>query len=190
VTAAAFAALLGCDGSEPHYELDRGKSKPAPAFELADVKLDSHTTARWWTFPDGAVPDYDEYYPCIDCHDEDTPPDGSVRTLIDEHDDLELKHGDGKIWCLSCHHIDNRDAYTDNAGRELPHDRPDRVCAGCHAKQHRDFEHGVHGKRVGNRRDERKLTPCTACHDPHAPAIVPRKPLPAPAPARRGGGEP
>lgn len=175
----AALVLVGCERHARSYDLTEGDAGAAPAFTLAPLALESKTTARWWSLPDGG-PRESEYYPCVDCHDEDRETNPKPRVLEEDHEDLVFAHGGGKMWCLSCHHEEDHAVFTDGVGRKIPADRPDRACATCHVVQQRDFEHGVHGKRVGRFRGERVLTRCSACHDPHAPAIGPRRPLPPP----------
>ena len=186
-----FSVLpFSCGAHKPSWSLSsEDAGTPAP-YQLAEIKLDSHGAARWWTLPDGSVPGPSEYYPCSDCHDEDMPPNPTIRKLTEDHDKWKLRHGGGRIWCLNCHDEEDRDKFRDAAGRPVEADHVEEVCAGCHSLQYKDFVHGAHGKRVGSYRGKRVLTSCIACHDPHAPAIMPRKPAPGPAPARYGGGQP
>lgn len=128
-----------------------------------------------------------EAYPCSDCHDADMETDPEPRVLEDDHEAIVLRHGSGRFWCLECHDTDDRDELVAIAGKPVPFERADRVCAKCHIQQQRDFLHGAHGKRVGHWRGERVVWPCVKCHDPHAPAIAPRKPMPGPdAPGAAG----
>lgn len=141
-----------------------GSAGPAPQLKLAPLpRRDS------------------EYHPCSDCHDEDWETDPTPRTLTEDHEDLKLAHGADRIWCLNCHHTRDRDSLTDGRGATVATDEAHRMCATCHAQVHRDFLHGAHGKRVGGHSGTRVVQRCAVCHDPHAPAILPRKPMPPPA---------
>jgi len=123
------------------------------------------------------------FYPCGQCHDA-IEPNPEIRALNVMHD-AEIDHGDGRIWCLSCHHFENRDSMRTLLGEPVDFDESHLVCAGCHASRHRDWAFGVHGKRVDTWQGARIQYNCTHCHNPHAPGIEPRAPAPAP-PARAG----
>lgn len=132
----------------------------------------------------------DEYYPCSDCH-EDEERNLRPRELEDEHDELELAHGD--LWCLSCHDVDEPDSLHLADGTTLPFGDASRLCGQCHADKTDDWRVGVHGKRTGHWRGQKEYSACVTCHAPHAPRFAalapdppPRRPAPAsgpPAPA-------
>jgi len=123
------------------------------------------------------------FYPCDQCHaDMEANPD--IRTLDTPHH-AEIQHGRGRIWCLSCHDLENRNNLTTLLGEPVDFDEAYVVCGGCHASQHKDWTFGAHGKRVASWRGERTQYNCTQCHDAHEPAIAPRAPE-APPPARAG----
>ena len=117
-----------------------------------------------------------DFYPCTDCHDGEEDPVPIIRELTNEHDDIKLNHGEQRFWCLTCHHIDDRDWLVDQAGHKISFNASNQLCAMCHFQQERDFTHGAHGKRLEFWQGERLLMPCTACHNPHDPEIKPRKP--------------
>jgi hypothetical protein len=123
------------------------------------------------------------YYPCTQCHQFLTP-NPEVRQLISPHPS-DLDHGDQRIWCLTCHKIDDRDYLTNLLGENIDFDNAPEVCASCHMRRHKDWMFGGHGKRVSNWQGERVIYSCTQCHDPHSPAIKPRAPKPLP-PVRKG----
>jgi hypothetical protein len=120
----------------------------------------------------------DDYFPCSDCH-EDEPTDRTVRELEDEHEDLELTHGE--TWCLDCHDTDQRDELHLADERRVPFEESWRLCTQCHGSKLADWRAGVHGKRSGHWWGPREYWNCVACHDPHAPAFTPLEPLPPPA---------
>ena len=66
----AALVLVGCERHARSYDLTEGDAGASPAFTLAPLELESKTTARWWSLPDGG-PEESEYDPCVDCHDED-----------------------------------------------------------------------------------------------------------------------
>lgn len=123
------------------------------------------------------------FYPCEQCHAA-MEPNPQIRTLNVMHD-AEIDHGRGRIWCLSCHDLDNRDNLVTLLREPVDFDESHLVCGGCHASRHRDWAFGAHGKRVANWQGERVQYNCTHCHNPHSPAIEPRAPSAAP-PVRAG----
>ena len=158
---------------------------PAQAQESSD----SRQPLRFEGYPDApefdVVPRKDDlfFYPCGQFH-EAMEPNPEIRTLNTMHD-AEIEHGRGRIWCLSCHSLENRN-YLNTLLKELvDFDEAHLVCGGCHANRHKDWYFGAHGKRVGNLQGERTLYNCTHCHNPHSPAIEARAPKPEP-PVRAG----
>ncbi len=131
------------------------------------------------------VPRKDElfFYPCTQCHDF-LEPSAEIRELNAPHDS-SLDHGRGRIWCLSCHNLNDRNNLKTLLGEPVDFDEAHLVCGGCHGNRHKDWYFGAHGKRVGNLQGERTLYNCTHCHDAHNPAIKARAPKPAP-PVRSG----
>ena len=144
---------------------------------------------RFEGYPDApevtVVPRKDElfFYPCTVCHAA-MEPNPEIRELAAPHP-LEFDHGRGRIWCLSCHDLENRNQLKTLLGEPVDFDEAHLVCGGCHANRHKDWYFGAHGKRVGNWQDGRELYNCTHCHDAHSPAIKPRAPKAAP-PVRAG----
>ncbi len=118
------------------------------------------------------------FYPCGQCH-QFIEPNPEIRTLQAPHVN-DLKHGNGRIWCLSCHQESDREYLSTLLGEKVDFDRADLVCGGCHANRHKDWYFGAHGKRATNWQGERVIYSCTHCHDAHDPAIKPRKPKPPP----------
>lgn len=155
----------------------------------AQETLDSQQPLRFEGYP--GVPEFEVvprkdklfFYPCGQCH-EAMEPNPEIRTLNTMHD-AEIEHGRGRIWCLSCHNLENRN-YLNTLLKELvDFDEAHLVCGGCHANRHEDWYFGAHGKRVANWQGERTLYNCTHCHNPHSPSIKARAPKPAP-PVRAG----
>ena len=121
-------------------------------------------------------------YPCSDCHDGDfVVSNPTVRELVEMHDDIELMHGGGRFWCLTCHHSEDRDSLASLKIQPISFDESFLLCGQCHFERQRDFFSGAHGKRLGGWQGERLVEACTGCHDPHKPAIAPRKPFAPPA---------
>jgi len=123
------------------------------------------------------------FYPCSQCHAA-MEPNPEVRPLNVMHD-AEIDHGRGRLWCLNCHDLDNRDYLRTLLGEPVDFDDAHLVCGGCHANRQRDWTFGAHGKRVADWQGERTVYACTHCHNPHQPAIPPRAPQPPP-PVRAG----
>ena len=123
------------------------------------------------------------FYPCDQCHAamEANP---EIRPLNAMHDSA-LEHGRGRIWCTSCHDLENRNFLTTLLDELVDIDEAYIVCGGCHANRHKDWVFGAHGKRISNWQGDRTLYNCTHCHNPHSPAIKARAPKPAP-PVRAG----
>jgi hypothetical protein len=124
------------------------------------------------------------FYPCDQCH-ATMEPNPEIRELSGAPHDAELNHGKGRIWCTSCHRLEDRNNLKTLLDEPVDFDQSHLVCGGCHSNRHRDWVFGAHGKRVGNWQGERILNSCPVCHNPHDPAIGPRKPEPPP-PVRAG----
>lgn len=123
------------------------------------------------------------FYPCSQCHDF-MEPSGEVRELMAPHE-IELTHGRGRLWCVTCHVLEGRDYLTTFLDQPVDFDDAYLICGGCHADKQRDWFFGAHGKRVGDWLGPRVLYNCTECHDAHSPAISARAPQPPP-PVRAG----
>jgi hypothetical protein len=123
------------------------------------------------------------FFPCGDCH-EFLDPNPEIRELDPDPDHPAiLDHGNGEVWCTSCHSQSPYETLHTLLGEPVGYDESHRVCGGCHSHKLRDWRYGAHGKRVANWQGERQLYGCPECHNPHAPAIAPRPPL-APPPVR------
>jgi hypothetical protein len=125
----------------------------------------------------------DEYFPCADCH-EGEPADPKVREL-EEHDSIELKHGD--LWCLDCHDTDQRDLLHLSDASPVEMAESWRLCTRCHAKKIPDWRAGVHGKRTGYWSGPKEYFTCVVCHDPHHPLFEPIEPKRPPVPTQEVG---
>jgi len=121
-----------------------------------------------------------DYYPCTDCHGEDQPPDPRVRVLEEEHETTNLVHGAGRFWCLTCHDTNNRDNLISLKNQTISFTDSYLLCGQCHFQRQNDFFYGAHGKRKDSWREEKKLTNCTECHNPHVPQIKRRPPVATP----------
>lgn len=126
-------------------------------------------------------------FPCSGCHGTTQKPNPTRRTLIDFHDDIQLRHGGERRWCTDCHDLLDRDRLRLADGSRLDFTASHLLCGQCHGDKHRDWRVGIHGKRTGNWNGEKRYLLCVHCHNPHAPRFAPLKPMPPP---RRPGGRP
>jgi hypothetical protein len=105
--------------------------------------------------------------------------------LEDEHDELELAHGD--LWCLHCHEANDRDQLHLADGVAVGFDESWRLCTQCHGAKLDDWRAGVHGKRVGHWWGPKQYATCVSCHRPHEPRFAPIEARPPPLrPGPRG----
>jgi len=102
------------------------------------------------------------FYPCTQCHAA-MEPNPEIRSIDTLHDSV-LEHGRGRIWCLSCHDLTNRDYLRTQLDELVDFDEAHLVCGGCHGSRHKDWYFGANA---------------------HDPAIKPRAPKPPP-PVRAG----
>ncbi len=127
------------------------------------------------------------HYQCNDCHRLFPSPMETDRRLT-QHTDIVLKHGINTR-CFNCHHRENRNAFVDDAGGEIPYDQPQLLCARCHGTVYRDWQHGVHGRTNGywdTACGPATRLRCVHCHDPHEPPFPPLTPAPGPQTLRMG----
>jgi|APSaa5957512622_1039677.scaffolds.fasta_scaffold02509_6 hypothetical protein len=120
------------------------------------------------------------YYPCTDCHGEDQPPNSKIRVLEEDHEDVNLVHGKGRFWCLTCHATANRDNLRSLKDQPISFNDSYLLCGQCHFQRQKDFFEGGHGKRKDHWQGAKVLYNCTECHNPHVPQIKPRKPVAIP----------
>ncbi len=170
----AMLASLFLGGAAPAQTKDAADTLPATRFEgYPDAPAFSVVSRKDELF----------FYPCDQCHAA-MEPNPEIRPLNVMHD-AEIEHGRGRIWCTSCHYLENRNYLKTLLDEPVDFDDAHLVCGGCHANRHKDWVFGVHGKRVGNWQGERTLYDCAHCHNPHNPVIEPRAPK-APPPVRAG----
>lgn len=133
--------------------------------------------------------DYDNIYPCTDCHSSPEDYNLQKRELTEEHDritsyhPMNRKEDADKYWCNSCHQTGNYNTLTLNNGQNISFNESYKICLQCHGNYKDEFEHGIHGNRTG-RWDSKEPTlyACANCHNPHDPKRKPVKPLPPPHP--------
>jgi hypothetical protein len=170
-----------------------GKSPAHRQLRLNTAPLTPPTPTEPETFagyaqtpPFMVVPQKDKlkFYPCSQCH-KYMPPNPQPRKLEAAPHPAALKHGKGRLWCLNCHLIDDRDFLRTVRDQKVDFDEAYLVCGQCHFNRQKDWYLGAHGKRVSNWRGDRTIYSCTHCHDPHDPVTKPREPSKAP-PVRAG----
>jgi hypothetical protein len=119
-------------------------------------------------------------FPCSDCHDPEIPVNTRRRKLSMAHQEIELKHDEEHRWCLDCHDANDRDQLHLASGEKVPFEESYRLCGQCHGDKLRDWRAGVHGRRTGRWDGEKQYLLCVHCHNSHAPAFAPLKPMPPP----------
>ncbi len=170
------------EGAEEAIELDPDAQKTLESIRKfwAHKKIVKHVNPE---LPEFGVPprkDELEYYPCMDCHEDDDINVGKIRPLTDEHDDIVLDHGGGRFWCLTCHNLKNMDYFRSMTEERIDFNKPYLLCGQCHAPRQKDWFYGGHGKRIGNWKGKKVGLSCTECHDSHSPSIKPKPPDPPP----------
>lgn len=126
-------------------------------------------------------------YACSECHTDFEHTKVSNRPQ-GEHSEILARFDHGRtIFCMSCHHLNDRNLYVDNIGQPLSSEKSEVLCARCHGLRYRDWEAGVHGRINGYWSEEygerTKLT-CVQCHDPHRPKFPLMTPSPPPIRSR------
>lgn len=208
----SLAFVFGLAITQPPTDLlARGKPvlKKDPT-KPAGISLSTSTPYK--TPPFEVVPRKEEnleMYPCSDCHLE-TPVNPKQRVLKEEHEDIVLKHGGERFWCLTCHNLKkNPDTLVSMKNTAIDLDQAYLLCGQCHFQRQKDWYFGAHGKRkgawadpqtipltrdklrvsdrdkIGTWQGKRIILSCTACHNPHDPVIQPQKPSPVPG-VRKG----
>lgn len=121
---------------------------------------------------------------CTDCHEAQqlaSKCDTCHKELRGHpHPQIELEHAEEQRGCLDCHDPGDRDQLRLANGTAVPFEESYRLCGQCHGPKLRDWRIGLHGKITGSWSGRREYLLCAHCHDPHAPAFAPMKPLPPP----------
>jgi hypothetical protein len=121
--------------------------------------------------------------PCGTCHGFVAPKDKYVAAnkLEDFHKGVEILHGGQS--CRTCHSVPGFEAFNLAGGESVSHEEVMRLCGQCHAQRLVEYERGAHGGMTGYwdlSRGPRSRNHCLDCHNPHAPAVPPMVPAPAP----------
>ncbi|MBI3992448.1 MAG: hypothetical protein HY342_04180 [Candidatus Lambdaproteobacteria bacterium] len=121
-----------------------------------------------------------QYYPCMDCHEDEEINILEEHTLTEEHETLKLEHGGERFWCPTCHNLNDMNHLRSMKDKPIDFDESYLVCGQCHFERQSDWFRGGHGKRIGNWNGEKIILVCVECHNPHSPSIKPKKPDAAP----------
>ena len=120
-----------------------------------------------------------EITPCRACHgpERDFPVNRTRKEDLLFHNNITLRHGGLRVWCLDCHDPDNRNYLLPlSDGKPIPFDQSYKLCGKCHGTKFRDWRYGIHGKRVGNWNGKKEYYLCINCHNPHMPKFKPIEP--------------
>jgi hypothetical protein len=150
-----------------------------------DPMLDSETKAPEsdTEFPVPLKPLPQTITPCRACHgkEKDFPVNFKRRESLLIHRNIKLNHGGVRVWCLDCHHPDNRNYLLPlSDGKLIPFEQSYLLCGKCHGTKFRDWRLGIHGKRTGSWNGPKSYYLCVNCHDPHSPKFKPIEPLAPP----------
>lgn len=121
--------------------------------------------------------------PCRACHgpEKDFPVNFKRREDILVHTNIRLNHGGIRLWCLDCHHPENRNYLLPlSDGKVIEFEQSYLLCGKCHGTIYRDWRDGIHGKRTGSWNGQKNYYLCITCHDPHNPRFKPMAPMPPP----------
>jgi len=121
--------------------------------------------------------------PCRACHgpEKDFKILWTRQEALRVHTNVQLKHGEQRVWCLDCHHPKDRNYLLPlSDGKKITFARSYELCGKCHGTIYRDWRRGIHGKRTGNWNGEKKYHLCIHCHDPHSPKFKALAPMPPP----------
>ena len=121
-----------------------------------------------------------EFYPCMDCHEDQEINNARERELKDEHTEIVLQHGANRFWCPTCHNLKDMNNLRSLKDRKIDFNRSYLVCGQCHFQRQKDWFAGGHGKRIGTWSGGRVIVVCVDCHNPHSPAIKPKRADPPP----------
>jgi hypothetical protein len=124
-----------------------------------------------------------EITPCRACHgpEKDFPVNVKRKEDLLFHHNVQLKHGGVRVWCLDCHHPDNRNFLLPlSDGEPIAFEQSYKLCGKCHGTIFRDWRYGIHGKRTGDWNGKKQYYLCTNCHNPHTPRFKALEPKPAP----------
>lgn len=193
---AASIVMQACGGHEEHESLlKRIRSESAgidssaaiPGAALANLYSQVRKVSFWDSTRSDTLYFQDRrpeirQFPCAECHAGQGPTKGDRRA----HFGLVINHANPSVMnCATCHGTGMKaNSLATLAGQPVPFELSFQVCSQCHFQQARDVLGGAHGKRLLGWQGPRIIQNCTACHNPHAPALPSR--WPAVTETRRG----
>lgn len=158
-------------GNQPFEVARRTPHPPAFARQFGSVTLGIALRVR--------TPDLTQY-PCTSCH-MGSGMRASAQRVPDAHQNIQPVHpAETGATCRSCHAPENVELLAFQSGERTTIDHAYRLCGQCHTPQATAWAAGAHGKRLDGWQGRRVVLGCTACHDPHRPAIEQRTPFRAP----------
>jgi formate-dependent nitrite reductase cytochrome c552 subunit len=181
IPAAAFASLLALQGLACKHDQPQ-LLRPAPAASVRHP-VEIHQPSKLRSIETGRADASGKplRVACVTCHTlresrAELPVQASE--LREFHRGLSLEHGD--LRCGSCHQPGRHDALRLADGRTIAMADALTLCSQCHGPQRKRYDHGSHGGMSGYwdlRRGPRLRNHCVDCHDPHAPAFAPARPV-------------
>ncbi len=159
-----------------------------PPLDSSPLQKDKPITpAKGLGFPVPYEPLPKTITPCRACHgkEKDFPVNFHRREDLLIHGNIKLNHGGVRVWCLDCHHPQERNYLLPlSDGLPIPFDKSYLLCGKCHGTVYRDWRLGIHGRRVGDWNGTKTYFLCVNCHDPHSPRFKSIEPMPSPLPPR------
>jgi hypothetical protein len=163
--------------------LDSGGAWAQISAPATDPSTQETTEVKDQEFPVPVQPLPKTITPCRACHgpEKDFPINFKRTEALLVHRNLKLNHGGAKVWCLDCHHPEDRNNLLPlSDGKPIKFEESYLLCGKCHGTKYRDWRYGIHGKRTGFWNGEKTYFRCVTCHDPHSPKFKPIAPLPPP----------
>lgn len=185
ISAVSLLAILR--GEEVHVTPDTGGVRPYGPADFPEIDfnapllpavVEASGTEPSEGFNVPPPPLSEGIFPCSECH-QDLDVDPEPRELM-FHEEIQLNHGPKDRWCFDCHNPDDRDVFRLANGKLVSFEESYRLCGQCHGTIYRDWREGIHGRRRGYWNGAKSYLLCAHCHNPHAPAFQPIKPLPPP----------
>jgi hypothetical protein len=196
-------ATIACLLALPSFSCNRDQPQPLRPAPSASVKhaVEIHQPSKLRSIETGRVDASGRplRMACVTCHSLKEPRSAlpaAPGELREFHRGLSLAHGD--LSCGSCHQPGSHDSLRLADGRTIAMADALTLCSQCHGPQRKKYDKGSHGGMTGYwdlRRGPRLRNHCVDCHDPHAPAFAPARPVLPPRdrylspPAPHAGGE-
>lgn len=187
ISLVTLIVILG--GDEAHVTPDAGGTRPYGPADFPEIDFNEPLLAEVLEAAESESPGVftvppapfstEGIFPCSECH-ADMEVNYERRELEMFHDDIQLDHGPEERWCFDCHNAVDRDHLRLVSGELVGFDESYQLCGQCHGTIFRDWREGIHGQRRGYWDGAKSYLLCAHCHNPHAPAFQPMKPLPPP----------